>query len=260
VDDCWLVNGQKVWTSLAHQARWAVLLARTDPDVPKHAGLTYFVLDMQSSGVEVRPLRQMTGQAQFNEVFLTDARISDEHRLGRVGEGWQVARSTLMDERVSLGDRISARNSGVIGEALSCWKEHPDRQTPVLRHRLAELWARAEAHRLTCQRARVATASGASGPEGSLAKLVGSELNQAVYEFCMELLGPAASLYRSYEVFDVESEDAPPTQQQFLRSRASTIEGGTSEIQRNIIAERVLGLPAEPNLDRARPWSEVPRS
>jgi alkylation response protein AidB-like acyl-CoA dehydrogenase len=197
----------------------------------------------------------MTGQSQFNEVFLTGVRIPDTQRLGEIGDGWRVARSTLSDERQSLGDRATARNVGPIGEALALWAEHPDRHTPVLRHRLAALWARAEAHRLTCLRAKTA---GSSGPESSIAKVVASELNQQVYEFCNQLLGPAGTLYPSYEVFD-DPGGAIPVQRSFLRSRATTIEGGTSEIQRNIIAERALEMPAERAVDRDRPWREVPR-
>ena len=135
--DDWVVNGQKVWTSLAHRARWGLLLARTNPDVPKHKGLTYFVIDMHGAGVETRPLRQMTGHAEFNEVYMTDARIPDTHRLGAVGDGWRVAMTTLMNERSALGASGSRRGAGTIAEAVSLWAARPDLQTPVLRDRLS---------------------------------------------------------------------------------------------------------------------------
>ncbi len=142
--DEWVINGQKVWTSLAHRARWGLLLARTNPEVPKHKGLTYFVLDMHAPGVETRPLRQLTGHAEFNEVYMTDARVPDAHRLGEVGDGWRVAMTTLMNERSALGASGSRRGAGTIADAVSLWASRPDLQTPVLRDRLAQLWLRAE--------------------------------------------------------------------------------------------------------------------
>jgi alkylation response protein AidB-like acyl-CoA dehydrogenase len=141
-----------VWTSLAHRARWGLLLARTNPDVAKHKGLTYFVLDMHAPGVETRPLRQLTGQAEFNEVYITDARIPDAHRLGDIGNGWAVAMTTLMNERSALGGSGSRRGAGTISEAVDLWASRPDLQTPVLRDRLTQLWLRSEAQRLTAQR------------------------------------------------------------------------------------------------------------
>ncbi|WP_338051633.1 acyl-CoA dehydrogenase family protein [Pseudonocardia acidicola] len=257
----WVINGQKVWTSLAHRSRWALLLARTDPDQPKHKGLSYFVLDMHAPGVQTRPLRQMTGQAEFNEVYLSDARIPDAHRLGAVGDGWRVAMTTLMNERSAIGGGSSVRGTGTIADAVALWAQRPDRHTPVLRDRLAALWTRAEAHRLTGERARRSATAGSPGPEGSISKLVSAELNQHVYEFCMELLGPEATLYGSYAVSENgrDADRRGPVQQRFLRSRANTIEGGTSEVLRNILGERVLGLPGDLRADANRPWREVPR-
>ncbi|HJQ05466.1 MAG TPA: acyl-CoA dehydrogenase family protein [Nocardioides sp.] len=256
----WKVNGQKVWTTLAHRARWALLIARTDPDVPKHRGLTYFVLDMHAPGVETRPLRQMTGQAEFNEVYLTDVHVPDEHRLGEVGAGWQVAMTTLSNERTSIGASGTRRGAGTIADAVALWGNRPERRTPVLRDRLARLWLRSEAQRLTSERARATATVRGPGAEGSVGKLVGAELNQAVYEFCMDLLGPEATLYDDYGMREVSSIDAyGSVQQRFLRSRANTIEGGTSEVLRNIIGERLLGLPGDLRADSGRPWSEVPR-
>ncbi|PHV64886.1 acyl-CoA dehydrogenase family protein [Williamsia muralis] len=258
--DGWKINGQKVWTSLAHKSRWAVLLARTDPDVPKHRGLTYFILDMTTPGVQVRPLRQLTGRASFNEVFLDDVHIPDSGRLGDVGAGWFVATGTLGDERTSLGDRIPARGSGAIADALDLWKAHPERHTAILREKLARLWSRAESQRLTAERARASAVRGTPGPESATIKLAGSELNQAVYEFCIELLGPEGALIDTYST-DAPDDVSGPTaiQRKFLRSRATTLEGGTSEIMRNVIGERVLKLPQEVRNDKGKPWKDIPR-
>lgn len=259
----WIVNGQKVWTSLAHKARWGLLLARTDPDAPKHKGLTYFVLDMHAPGVECRPLRQMTGQAEFNEVYITEARIPDTHRLGAVGDGWRVAMTTLMNERSALGSSGSRRGGGTIGDAVQLWATRPERHTPVLRDRLTRLWLRAEAQRLTSERSRAAaTTTGGPGPEGSIGKMVGAELNQQIYEFCMDLLGPEGILYHSYALYGQNAGTGDwrgPIQQRYLRSRANTIEGGTSEVMRNILGERVLGLPGDLRADAGMPWKQVPR-
>jgi alkylation response protein AidB-like acyl-CoA dehydrogenase len=255
--DEWVVSGQKVWTSLAHRARWALLLARTDPDQPKHRGLTYFVLDMHDPGVEVRPLRQLTGDAEFNEVYLTGARIPDSARLGDVGQGWRVAMTTLMNERSAIGGGPALPGAGALGAALALWRSRPELRTPVLRDRLAGLYARSEAVRLTGQRLRGTGRGGDPGPEGSLGKLVNAELNQELYAFCTDLLGPEGTLYDTYE--PGEQERDRPLQRAFLRSRANTIEGGTSEVLRNVLAERVLGLPGDPRDDRTVPWREVPR-
>lgn len=259
--DDWVVNGQKVWTSLAHRARWGLLLARTNPDAPKHRGLTYFVLDMHGPGVETRPLRQITGQAEFNEVYITDARIPDAHRLGAVGDGWRVAMTTLMNERSALGASGSRRGAGTISDAVALWAARPDLHTPVLRDRLAQLWLRAEAQRLTSERSRASATAGDPGPEGSIGKLVGAELNQQIYQFCMDLLGPEGILYHTYAMRgrDADGDWRGPIQQRFLRSRANTIEGGTSEVMRNILGERVLGLPGDLRADAGMPWKEIPR-
>ena len=259
--DEWIVNGQKVWTSLAHKARWGLLLARTDPDAPKHKGLTYFVLDMHAAGVQCRPLRQMTGQAEFNEVYITEARVPDAHRLGAVGDGWRVAMTTLMNERSALGAIGNRRGSGAIADAVQLWASRPELHTPVLRDRLTQLWLRAEAQRLTSERARATATAGGPGPEGSIGKMVGAELNQRIYEFCMDFLGPEGILYHSYAMHGAnEGGDwRGPIQQRYIRSRANTIEGGTSEVMRNILGERVLGLPGDLRAYAGMPWKQVPR-
>ncbi|MFC0081314.1 acyl-CoA dehydrogenase family protein [Aciditerrimonas ferrireducens] len=260
--DEWVVNGQKVWTTLAHTASFGLLLARTDPDVPKHRGLTYFLLDMHAPGVEVRPLRQMTGDAEFNEVFLTDVRVPDAARLDAVGAGWRVAMTTLMNERVAIGGGVSARGGGPISELLGIWRERGG-GTAVERDRLVQLWVASEVLRLTNLRARQLRQAGTPGPEGSVAKLVSAELNQRIYECCVDFLGleggllPTNYVMRRPERAGFAGEDP---RWSFLRSRANTIEGGTSEIMRNILGERVLGLPGEPRVDKDVPWSQVPRS
>ena len=188
--DEWVVNGQKVWTSQAHKARRALLVTRTDPDVPKHQGMTYFSVDMTAPGVEVRPLRQATGEAEFNEVFLTDVRIPDADRIGQVGEGWKVANATLMSERVSIGaSRAAPRESGMIASAARTWRSRPELRTPGLHDRMLRLWADAEVARLAAERLRQQLAAGQPGPEGSAAKLVFARLNQEISGFEVELAG-----------------------------------------------------------------------
>ena len=260
--DEWVVNGQKVWTTLAHTAKWGLLLARTDPDVPKHRGMTYFVVDMQAPGVEVRPLRQMTGEAEFNEVFFTDVRIPDDQRLDEVGAGWRVATTTLMNERVAIGGGVPARASGPIHYALEVYRAKPGRNA-VERDRLMQAWVRAEVQRLTNMRARQLRRAGTPGPEGSVAKLAGAELNKHVYDLCVDLMGMEGTLYANhYEMVrpGTAGEARADMRHSFLRSRANSIEGGTSEIMRNILGERVLGLPGEPRTDKDLPWSTVPRN
>jgi alkylation response protein AidB-like acyl-CoA dehydrogenase len=258
--DEWVVNGQKVWTTLAHLSRWGMLVARTNPDAPKHRGMTYFVVDMHAPGVEVRPLRQITGEAEFNEVYFTDVRIPDSERLGDEGDGWRVSLTTLMNERVSIGGAIQPKGSGPIGEAVKIWKGkgHDD---PALKDELMQLWTEAEVNRLTNIRASQMRAVGTPGPEGSTAKLAFAELNKRVYEFCLTLMGPEGMLYGSYEMIRPETAmGADSLQKAFLRARANSIEGGTSEVMRNILGERVLGLPGDVRVDKELPWAKVPRS
>jgi alkylation response protein AidB-like acyl-CoA dehydrogenase len=258
--DEWIVNGQKVWTSLAHEARWGMLVARTDPDVPKHRGLTYFICDMHAPGVDVRPLRQMTGQAEFNEVYLTDVRIPDAHRIGDVGDGWRISLTTLMNERVAIGGGSFARKSPV-DWALEVFAARGDRD-PARRDELMQMWVLAEVLRLTVRRAGDLARVGTPGPEGSVAKLLAAEYNKAAFSLAMNLAGPEALLYPSGYEMD-RSKDAygyQTVQEWFLRARANSIEGGTSEVMRNILGERVLGLPGDVRVDKELPWRDVPRS
>ncbi|WGY02868.1 acyl-CoA dehydrogenase family protein [Nocardioides sp. QY071] len=261
--DGWVVNGQKVWTSGAHNARYAILVARTDPDQPKHFGLTYFLCDMTDPGVDVRPLRQITGEAEFNEVFLTDVRIPDSQRLGAEGEGWKVANATLNNERVSIG-RSAERESGMIGVVARTWREHPEKRTSELHDRLLRLWAEAEVFRMTGARLRQKLAQGQPGPEGSAMKLAFARIAQQLSGLELEILGEDGLRYESDrgwsmvrpETVDFTGRDAG---YRYLRAKGNSIEGGTSEILRNVVAERVLGLPGEHRVDKTLPWKEIPR-
>jgi alkylation response protein AidB-like acyl-CoA dehydrogenase len=265
--DEWVITGQKVWNTLAHIADRGMLVARTDPTSPKHKGLTYFALDMHAPGVEVRPLRQMTGEAEFNEVYLTEVRVPDADRIGDVGDGWRVSMTTLANERTTIGGGgggTPQRGSGAIAEAVRLWEADPDSHTAVHRDRLMKLWIDAEVLRLTNIRAAQNRRIGNPGPEGSIAKLQFAEVNKDIYEFCVELLGAKALIDYDYTMQRSEhiGLTGPPgtSRKMFLRSRANSIEGGTSEIQRNILGERVLGLPGEPRVDKELPWIDVPRN
>ena len=264
--DGFIVNGQKVWTTLGHLAKWGLIVTRTDPDVPKHRGLTFFIVDMESEGVDVRPLRQITGEAEFNEVYFTDVKIPKENILGSLGDGWRVSLAILMNERVAIGGNVRERGSGAPGHLVQLWKDK-DLDDPVSRDKLIKLWIEQEAVRLTNVRAFENREKGTPGPEGSTSKLYEAEINKASYEFGMEMLGNDALLFpRGYTLtqpelnFENETFGFTDTQSLFLRSRANSIEGGTSEIMRNIIAERVLGLPSEPKLDKDKAWKDIPRS
>ncbi|WP_394436026.1 acyl-CoA dehydrogenase family protein [Streptomyces sp. SGAir0957] len=259
--DDWIVNGQKVWTSGAHNARFAILIARTDPDVPKHRGITYFVCDMTDPGVEVRPLRQITGEAEFNEVFLTDVRIPDAHRLGAVGDGWKVAQTTLNNERVAIGGMRIPREGGLIGIVAKTWRERPELRTPDLHQRLVKLWVDAEVARLTGERLRQQLVAGHPGPEGAGMKLGFARLNQEISGLEVELLGEEGLLYddwtlRRPELVDFAGREAG---YRYLRAKGNSIEGGTSEVLLNIVAERVLGLPPEPRTDKDVAWKDLAR-
>jgi alkylation response protein AidB-like acyl-CoA dehydrogenase len=258
--DVWTVNGQKVWTSVAHIAQRGLLVARTNPDVPKHDGLTYFSLDMTQPGVEVRPLRQMTGEAEFNEVFITDANVADADRIGEVGQGWTVSMATLMNERVSIGGNAMPREGGMIALAARTWRDKPELRTPGLHDRMLRLWADAEVARMAGSRLRQQLAAGQPGPEGSAAKLVFARLNQEISELEVELAGADGLRYDDWPLRRPEGANffGRTPGFRFLRAKGNSIEGGTSEILRNIISERVLGLPKEARVDTG-PWKDLPR-
>ena len=269
--DEWVVNGQKVWTSMAHVARWGLLLARTDPDVPKHRGLSYFYVDMHQPGIEVRPLRQMTGEAEFNEIFFTDARIPDSQRIGGVGDGWNVAIATLMNERTMLGrlGKLTGSEGGVVRHALRIWNEKPlSERDPVRRDRLVDLYVESEVMRLTMLRAEQQRSGGTPGPEGSLGRLLVSEHQQRCFAFIVDLLGAEGMLISDYEMRRPEiigeialgPDDKVDLQKGFLSTVGGTIGGGTTDISRNILGERVLGLPKEPDPSRDVAWRDIQRS
>jgi alkylation response protein AidB-like acyl-CoA dehydrogenase len=230
--DEWIVNGQKVWTTLAQHAKWCMLVARTDPDAPKHQGLTYFLMDMEQDAVQVRPLRQLTGEAEFNELFIEDARIPDANIIGGAGHGWAVAITTLMHERATLAFGLQIAVKGALSQLIDDARDSGAAADPQVRDRLAQLYIEAEVLRLNAYRGLTAIMrDGVPGPEGSLGKWQWAEVNQALTELAMDLRGPRAVLYDDTWTF------------RFLRARANSIEGGTTEILKNIVAERVLGLP-----------------
>jgi alkylation response protein AidB-like acyl-CoA dehydrogenase len=235
-DGHFVVDGQKVWSSFAHLAHWCLLLTRSDPESTRHAGLTYLIVDMHSPGVEVRPLQQITGESEFNEIFFTGARVPAENVLGDVGGGWQVAMTTLLHERGTLGFALQAALEVQVRKLVALARDRGADQ--LQRDRIAHEWSEMQALRFTNARAlSQLVKTGLPGPEGSISKLVWSEANQRVTKLALELLGPDAAL---------SADNAPYGgywQHQQLRSRGNTIEAGTSEILRNIVAERVLGLP-----------------
>ncbi len=228
----WVVTGQKVWTSGAQYSKWCMLVARTDPDAAKHKGLTYFLMDMEQEGVQVRPLRQITGESEFNELFIDGARIPDTQVLGGEGNGWKVALTTLMNERAGLAFFLQVRMRGLL-EALFAEAAASGRlDDPVIADRLGELYLKAEVLRLTAYRGLTTIEKyGQPGPEGSLTKWMWSQTNQQLTQFAADLLGPAAI------------EAGGKWSYELLRARGNSIEGGTTEVLKNIVAERVLGLP-----------------
>ncbi len=243
--DEFIINGQKVWTTLGHVADWCMLLVRTDPDAPKHRGLSYLLVDMKSPGITVKPLRQMTGEAEFNEMFFEDVRAPRANLLGGLNEGWRVATTTLMNELGTAALAGVMRYRIIYDEIVDLARATmrngaPATKDPLIRQQLAQFFVELEMMRFTSYRAFSKILKGGNpGPEGSISKLAWSELNQRMQEFAMALEGPASQLMRG----SAHAVQNGRWQHHFLRSRANTIEGGTSEIQRNIIAERVLGLP-----------------
>jgi alkylation response protein AidB-like acyl-CoA dehydrogenase len=241
--DSWIVNGQKVWSSYAHIADWCILVVRTDPDVPKHAGLSFLLVDMHLPGVEVRPLRQITGDAEFNEIFFTDVRVPIDSMLGKPGEGWHVAMTTLLHERGTLGFALTAALERLVAGLVELVREEmPDGTRPadaaLVRDAVAREWVELQALRFTNYRSLTTLVQrGVPGPEGSIGKLVWSEAAQRIGKLALSVQGMSSQLSGDGAVWD------GLWQYQQLRSRGNTIEAGTSEILRSIIAERVVGLP-----------------
>lgn len=259
--DDWTISGQKVWTTWADEADFAILLARTDPDQPKHKGITYFLLDMDQPGVEVRPLRQITGEAEFNEVFLDGARVPDAHRVGEVNDGWRVSASTLSSER----QMVSGSGSGGMGRLggsstdrlITLAQETGRWEDPVVRHKVMHVWAQEQIRGWTNARVRAALSAGQSpGAASSIGKVHQATLNQQIQDLMVDLLGTAAVAWTA-----TDDEDALPREVQgMMRSLANGTEGGTTDINKNILGERVLGLPKEPDPWKGKPWKDIPRS
>jgi alkylation response protein AidB-like acyl-CoA dehydrogenase len=262
----WVLTGQKVWTTWAHLSDFAICLARTDPTVPKRRGLTYFIVDLHAAGVDVRPLRHIGGEVDFNEVFLDAVRVPDAQRIGATGDGWRVAGATLAGERQMVSgsgsggvDRIGGSGiTGVIERAVELGRTGE----PHIRQRLMQLYSEERIRDWTNQRVRGAVqAGGTPGPAGSIGKVHQGSLNQRLQRLAADLLGPAAVAWdgpnRDLEAW---AEAMPFESRAMLRSRANTIEGGTTEINKNVLGERVLGLPREPDAWLGKPWADVPRS
>jgi alkylation response protein AidB-like acyl-CoA dehydrogenase len=259
--DDWVISGQKVWTTWADEADYAILLARTDPDQPKHKGITYFLLDMHQPGVEVRPLRQITGEAEFNEVFIDGARVPDAHRVGDVNDGWRVSASTLSSER----QMVSGSGSGGMGRLggssaerlISLAREMGRWDDPVLRNKIMRLWAQEQIRGWTNARVRAALSAGQSpGAASSIGKVHQATLNQQIQDLMVDLLGTAAVAWEA----GGDPDALPREVQGMMRSLANATEGGTTDINKNILGERVLGLPKEPDPWKGKPWKEIPRS
>ena len=256
----WLLRGQKVWTSLAHVARWGLAVARTDPDKPKHAGLTCFIVDMHAPGVDVRPLRMLNGKADFNEVFLDDVPVADDNRVGEVGGGWQVVRSNLEGERAAFGAEGDEPDPGE--DLLASWAR-AGVDDPVLTDRVMAAVIRSRAARLTAERTRRGAASGAA-VHPAIVKLLSSEAKQHTLEVALDAQGVAGTLYAP-DGYTLEQPVRVGIMQgdaaaRYLRVQALTIEGGTSAVLRNVLADAVLGLPREPRFDTGIGWREIPRS
>ena len=254
--DDWIINGQKIWTSGAHYSDYGILVVRTDPNVAKHKGLSYFFLDMKTPGVEIKPIKQLTGGAGFNEVYFTDVRIPDSQRLGEVGQGWQVALTTLMNERAAIGGGGGGVNVDlayrIASEVMIDGKTAT--QDSAVRAKLANWYVQEAGLKFTGYRSMTALSKGTTpGPENSIGKLVGAPKNQEMASFCMDLMEMNGAIWDE----DL-SKEAGLVQMSYMGSPGLRIAGGTDEIMANIIAERVLGLPQEPRMDKGMPFTDVP--
>ena len=254
--DDWVINGQKIWTSGAHYSDYGVIVVRTDPTVPKHKGLSYFYIDMKAPGVEIKPIKQLTGDSDFNEVYFTDVRVSDSQRLGEVGQGWQVSLTTLMNERAAIGGGFGQMD---VSLAMSVAAEveidgRPALEDAAVRARIADWYVQEAGLKYTGYRSLTALSRGAlPGPENSIGKLVGAPKMQAMSSYLMDLLGASGAI-----ADEALAAKAGIIQRAYMGAPGLRIAGGTDEIMANIIAERVLGLPQEPRLDKGIPFNEVP--
>ncbi|KHO21216.1 acyl-CoA dehydrogenase family protein [Mycolicibacterium setense] len=259
--DDWVVTGQKVWTTWADEADFGLLLARTDPDQPKHQGITYFLLDMHQPGVQVRPLRQITGEREFNEVFLDGARVPDAHRVGEINDGWRVSASTLSSERQMVsgsGSGGMGRLGGSSAQRLITLAQETGRWSdPVIRNKVMRLWAQEQIRGWTNARVREALKAGQSpGAASSIGKVHQATLNQQIQDLMVDMVGTGALAWPA-----TEDPDALPREVRgWMRSLANGTEGGTTDINKNILGERVLGLPKEPDPWKGKPWKDIPRS
>lgn len=256
--DDWIVNGQKVWTSGAHYSEWGILVTRSDFDAPKHKGLTYFIVDMNTPGIEIRPIKQITGGANFNEVFLTDVRIPDANRIDAEGKGWAVALTTLMNERMSIGGFMGLDPDTLFTELNKLSEAvYVDgvlaKDNPAIRNRIADYYARVKSMQLTVFRTLSALSKGGMpGSESSIVKLAMGLLLQEVAAFAMELQGGMGAEYGDQNTY------GNMWQEMYLGIPAARIAGGSDEVQRNIIGERVLGLPGEQRVDKGIPFKDIP--
>ena len=254
--DDWVINGQKIWTSGAHYSDYGVIVVRTDPNVPKHKGLSYFYVDMKAPGVEIKPIKQLTGDSDFNEVYFTDVRVSDSQRLGEIGQGWQVSLTTLMNERAAIGGSFGQMD---VSLAMSVAAEveidgRPALEDAAVRARIADWYVQEAGLKYTGYRSLTALSRGAlPGPENSIGKLVGAPKMQAMSSYLMDLLDTSGAI-----ADEALAAKAGIIQRAYMGAPGLRIAGGTDEIMANIIAERVLGLPQEPRLDKGIPFNEVP--
>lgn len=254
--DHWLLNGQKIWSTGAHFCDWGMIVTRTDPNVAKHAGLTYFIVDMHSPGIEVRPIKQINGSSGFNEVFFSNVRVPDTDRLGAVGDGWRVALTTLMNERVAIGGgSTGGRFRDLLRLAKTTWRNgRPALEDSHVRQQLAEFYIQSKGIQYTGWRTVSALSRGqVPGPEGSIGKAVGAPLAQRMASFAVDLQGALGAVVDG----EVVAQDAL-WQDSYLATPGIRIAGGTDEILRNIIAERVLRLPPEVRVDKERPFRDIP--
>lgn len=268
--DEWVIHGQKIWTTWADQADFAVMLARTDPEVPKHQGISYFLIDMHQDAITPRPLRHIGGDTEFFEVFIDGALVPDDQRVGEVGSGWKVAQATLSGERQMVSgagsggvDRVGGGSASHLVRLARARDERGEQggwSDPNIRSRIVHLWAEEQVRSATNQRIRDQIANNvAPGPESSIGKIHGADLNQRIQSLAAELLGDRGLAWASQGHGSGYADGMPLEVAGMLRSRANTIEGGTSEVNKNVLAERVLGLPKDYDPWRGEPWKNLPR-